>query len=153
MTILLIQCPLITWAKFNCHGHQCQLMTSFYHPQFHCSIGMEVGQIFGCTFSNVSKINDFSPLQLQKCNRRKYDTQTKMVSCDLGILGKTHATPDCDLCDLCPQLTFDQLFPTVTQYHKTAPTVSPNELDQISLSWALMPPVTTFHHPQLNCSI
>ena len=23
------------------------------------------------------------------------------------ILGKTHITPDCDLCDLCPQLTFD----------------------------------------------
>ena len=23
-----------------------------------------------------------------------------------GILGKTHMTSDCDLCDLCPQLTF-----------------------------------------------
>ena len=63
------------------------LMTSFYHPQFHYSIGMEVGQIFGCTFSKVSKINDLSPLQLQKWNRRKYDTQTKMVSYDLRNTG------------------------------------------------------------------
>ena len=31
-----------------------------------------------------------------------------------GILGKTHVTPDCDLCDLCPQLTFDKLFANVT---------------------------------------
>ena len=63
------------------------LMTPFYHPQFHCSIGMEVGQIFGHTFSNVSKNHDPSPLRLQKCNRRKYDTQTKMVSYDLEHTG------------------------------------------------------------------
>ena len=34
-----------------------------------------------------------------------------------------HMTPDHDLCDLCPQLTFDYLFPPVTQYHKTAHSV------------------------------
>ena len=62
-------------------------------------------------------------------------------------------TPDCDLCDLHAQLTFDQLFPTVTQYHKTALTVSPNELDQISLPQALMAPSTTFHDPHCNSRI
>ena len=63
------------------------LMTSFHHPQFHCQIAMEVGQIFGHTFSNVSKNHDPSPLQLQKCNRRKNDMQTKMVSYDSGNTG------------------------------------------------------------------
>ena len=58
-------------------------------------------------------------------------------------------TPDCDLCDLCPQLTFDLLFPTVTQYHKTAHTVSPNELDQISLPWASMPPMCVTIHSSI----
>ena len=61
-------------------------------------------------------------------------------------------TPDCNMCDLCPQLTFDELFADVTQYHKTAHTVSPNELDQISLPHASMPPMTTFHHPQFDFS-
>ena len=36
------------------------------------------------------------------------------------ILGKISSDPDCDLC---PQLTFDLLFPTVTQYQKTAHSV------------------------------
>ena len=58
------------------------LMTSFHHSQFHCSVSMEVGQIWGCTFSNVSKIHDPSSLWVQKWNRGKYDTQTKMVSYD-----------------------------------------------------------------------
>ena len=62
-------------------------------------------------------------------------------------------TPDCDLCDPCPQLTFDQLFPTVTQYHKTAHTVSLNELDQISLPWASMAPSATFHEPHCRSQI
>ena len=38
-------------------------------------------------------------------------------------------TPHCDLCDLCPQMTLDNLFANMTQYHKTAHTVSPNELE------------------------
>ena len=63
------------------------LMTSFHHLQFHCSISMEVGQIWGCTFSNVSKIHDLSPLWVQNSNRRKCDTQTKMISYDLGHTG------------------------------------------------------------------
>ena len=63
------------------------------------------------------------------------------------ILGKTHMTSDRDLCDLCPKLTFNELFPTVTQYHKTAHTVSPYELGQISLPQASMAPSATFHDP------
>ena len=45
---------------------------------------MELGQIFHDTFSNVSKNHDPSPLQVQKSDKMKYDTQTKMVSYDLG---------------------------------------------------------------------
>ena len=45
---------------------------------------MEVGQIFANTFLDVSKNHDPSPLQVQKSNTKKYDTQTKMVSSDLG---------------------------------------------------------------------
>ena len=62
-------------------------------------------------------------------------------------------TPDCDLCDLCPQLTFDYLYPPVTQYHKTAQTVSPNELDQISLPQTSKAPGTTFHDPHCHSQI
>ena len=62
-------------------------------------------------------------------------------------------TPDIDLCDLCPQLTLNLLFPTVTQHHKTAHTVSPNELDQISLPWASMPPSATLPDPHYHCRI
>ena len=36
--------------------------------------------------------------------KQKWSHMTK------DILGKTHMTPDCDLYDLCPQLTFDELF-------------------------------------------
>ena len=59
-------------------------------------------------------------------------------------------TPDCDLCDLCSQFTFDKLFPTVTQYHTTVHIASPNELDQISLPQASMAPSTTFHDPHCH---
>ena len=38
----------------------------------------------------------------------------------------------------------------MTQYHKTAHTVSPNELDQISLPWASMAPSGTFHDPHCH---
>ena len=69
---------------------------------------MQVGQILRPKFSNVSKIHDPSPLQVQNRNRQKYDTQTKMVSYDWGHTGQNpDMTSDCDLCDLCPQLTFD----------------------------------------------
>ena len=89
------------------------LMTSFYCLQFNCSILMEVGQIFCDTFSNVSKNHDPSPLEEQKSNKMKYDTQTKMVSYDLRHIRKNpHMTPDCDLCELPPtidlRLTFYQ---------------------------------------------
>ena len=60
------------------------LITSFYCLQFNCSILMELGQIFRNTFSNVSKKHDPSPLQVQKSDKMKYDTQTKMVSYDSG---------------------------------------------------------------------
>ena len=41
----------------------------------------------------------------------------------------------------------------MTQYHKTAHTVFPNELNKISLSQESMPHMTTFHHSQFHCSI
>ena len=84
----------------------------------------------------------------------KYDTQIKMVSYDLAHTRQNlHMTPNRDLCDLCPQLTLDELFPTVTQYHKTAHTAFPNELDQISVSCTSMVPTTTFHDPHCNSQI
>ena len=58
------------------------LMTPFNHSQFHSPILVEVGRILRHTFSNVSKNHDPSSLRVQKNNRMKYDTQTKMVSCD-----------------------------------------------------------------------
>ena len=69
-----IQSP---WAAMS-------FMTQFHHSQFHSPILVEVGQILRHTFSNVSKNHDPSSLQVQKGNRMKYDTQTKMVSYDLA---------------------------------------------------------------------
>ena len=45
---------------------------------------VEVGQLIPYTFANVSKNHDPSSLRVQKTNRMKYDTQTKMVSYDLA---------------------------------------------------------------------
>ena len=67
------------------------------------------------------------------------------------LIPKAHS--HCDLCDLCPQLTFDYLLPTVTQYHKTTHTASPIELDQISLPQVSMAPSTTFHDPHCHSQI
>ena len=134
------------------------LMTSFHHFQFHCSISMEVGQILGHTFSNVSKIHDPSPLWVQKWNRGKYDTQTKMVSYDLG---HTRLTPSYDpklwhvspLPTIHPRLTFLPIWLVSTACHKIAHIVSPNHLGQISVPRASMPLLTSFHHSQFHCSI
>ena len=60
------------------------LMTSFNDLQFHSPILVEVGQLIPDMFANVSKIHDPSSLQVQKTNKMKYDTQTKMVSYDLA---------------------------------------------------------------------
>ena len=60
------------------------LMTPFNHLQFCSPILVEVGQLIRDTFANVSKIHDPSLLQVQKTNKMKYDTQTKMVSYDLA---------------------------------------------------------------------
>ena len=49
---------------------------------------MEVGQILGHTFSNVSKIHDPSPLLSAKWNRGKYDTQTEWSHMTQEILNK-----------------------------------------------------------------
>ena len=130
------------------------LMTPFHHSQFHCPILVEVGQLIPYTFSNVSKNHDPSPLRVQKSNRMKYDTQTKMVSyASAHTRQNLHMTPNCDLCDLCPQLTFDQLFPTAAQNHKTAHTAFPSELDQISIPQASIAPSTTFHESYCNSQI
>ena len=58
------------------------LMTQFNHLQFRSPVLVEVGQLIPDTFANVSKIHDPSSLQVQKTNKMKYDTQTKMVSYD-----------------------------------------------------------------------
>ena len=129
-------------------------MTPFHHSQINSPILVEVGQLIPDTFANVSKIHDPSSLQVQKTNRMKYDTQTKMVSYDLAHTRKNlHVTPYHDLCDLCPQLTFNYLFPTVTQNHKTAHTVFPNDLNQISIPRLSMAPSTTFHESHCNSRI
>ena len=60
------------------------LLTPFHHLQFHSPILVEVGQLIPDTFSNVPKNHDPSSLRVQKSNRMKYDTQTKMVSYDLA---------------------------------------------------------------------
>ena len=60
------------------------LMTPFHHSQITSPILVEVGQLIPFTFANVSKNYDPSSLQVQKTNRMKYDTQTKMVSYDLA---------------------------------------------------------------------
>ena len=60
------------------------LMTPFHHSQINSPILVEVGQLISDTFANVSKIHDSSSLQVQKTNKMKYDTQTKMVSYDLA---------------------------------------------------------------------
>ena len=60
------------------------LMTPFNHLQFHSPVLVEVGQLIPDMFVNVSKIHDPSSLQVQKTNKMKYDTQTKMVSYDLA---------------------------------------------------------------------
>ena len=60
------------------------LMTPFHHSQINSPILVEVGQLIPDTFANVSKIHDPSLLQVQKTNKMKYDTQTKIVSYDLA---------------------------------------------------------------------
>ena len=60
------------------------LMTPFHHSQFHSPILVEVGQLILYMFPNVSKNHDLSPFLVQKTNKMKYDTQTKMVSYDLA---------------------------------------------------------------------
>ena len=59
-------------------------MTPFHYSQINSPILVEVGQLIPDTFANVSKIHDPSSLQVQKTNKMKYDTQTKMVSYDLA---------------------------------------------------------------------
>ena len=59
-------------------------MTPFHHSQINSPILVEVGQLIPYTFANVSKNHDPSSLQVQKTNKMKYDTQTKMVSYDLA---------------------------------------------------------------------
>ena len=84
------------------------LMTPFHHSQLNSPVLVEVSQLIPYTFANVSKNHDPSSLWVQKTNRMKYDTQTKMVSYDLAHTMKNlHVTPYHDLCDLCPQLTFN----------------------------------------------
>ena len=130
------------------------LMTPFHHSQLNSPILVEVGQLIPYTFANVSKNHDPSSFQVQKTNRMKYDTQKKMVSYDSPHTKKNlHVTPYHNLYDLCPQLTFNQLFPTVTQNHKTAHTVFPNELNQISIPHTSMAPNTTFHESHCNSRI
>ena len=129
-------------------------MTPFHHSQFHSPILVEAGQLILDTFANVSKNHDPSPLRVQKSNRMKYDSQTKMVSYDSAHTRQNlHVTPNCDLCDLCPQLTFNYLFPTVTQNHKTVHTTFPNELNQISIPRTSMAPSTTFEESHCNSQI
>ena len=60
------------------------LMTPFHHSHINSPILVEVGQLITDTFANVSKIHDPSSLQVQKTNKMKYDTQTKIVSYDLA---------------------------------------------------------------------
>ena len=60
------------------------LMTPFHHSQLNSPILVEVGQLILDTFANVSKNHDPSSLRVQKTNRMKYDTQTKMVSYNLA---------------------------------------------------------------------
>ena len=84
------------------------LMTPFHHSQFHSPILVEVGRILWHTFSNVSKNHDPSSVWVQKSNRMKYDTQIKMVPYDLAHTRQNlNVTPNNDLCNLCPQLTFN----------------------------------------------
>ena len=59
-------------------------MTPFHHSQLNSQLLVEVGQLIPDMFANVSKNHDPSSLPVQKTNRMKYDTQTKMVSYDLA---------------------------------------------------------------------
>ena len=130
------------------------LMTPFHHSQLNSPVLVEVGQLIPYMFANVSKNHDPSSLRVQKTNRMKYDTQMKMVSYDSAHTRKNlHVTPYHDLCDLCPQLTFNELFPTVTQNHKTAHTLFPNDLNQISIPRTSIAPSTTFHESHCNSRI
>ena len=58
------------------------LMTPFHQSQINSPILVEVGQLIPYTF--VSKNHDPSSLRVQKTNKMKYDTQTKMVLYDLA---------------------------------------------------------------------
>ena len=84
------------------------LMTPFHHSQLNSPILVEVGQLIPDTFANVSKSHDPLSLRVQKTNRMKYDAKTKMVSYDSAHTRQNlHVTLYHDLCDLCPQLTFN----------------------------------------------
>ena len=65
------------------------MFNATYDPQIspltaQLSILVEVGQLIPDTFANVSTNHDPSSLRVQKTNRMKYDTKTKMVLYDLA---------------------------------------------------------------------
>ena len=130
---------------------------------FHCTFNffypfVPICEIGPNTLTISHKNEDPSPLQVQKSNRMKYDTQTKWVSSHLAIVRfKTDMTLKISLVSpvfaISLRLTFLQYHLSTEKHNKIACTVSPNQLYQISLPCASMPHKTPFHHSHLDCSI
>ena len=122
------------------------LMTSLHHSQFNCSILMEVGQIAPDMFPNVAKNHDPSQLWVQKSNRMKWYPNKNGPMWLRTYWVKPSSDPR--LWPVWPLLTIHLwlTFPTVTFFHKTVNTASPNKLGQSSLPWASMA-LSTFHDP------
>ena len=118
----------LPWASIS-------LMTSFHHSQFHCSTWMEVGQILGNTFPNVSKIHYPWPLQLQKCNRKNMTPKQKWPHMTQDILGKTLTWSQIMTCVTSthnsPSTNFLPIWLATAACHKMECTLSPNHLGQI----------------------
>ena len=153
MTKLLTQCPLITWAKFNYHRHQCHLW-----PISPLTVPL----------SNIGGSRSTNSRHVCKCVQKSWPLTTLSAKKQqneiwhpnkngLIWLSTYQAKLSCDpkLWPMWPLPTIDLrlAFSTVTQNHKTAHTAFPNELNQISILRTSMAPSTTFHESHSNSQI
>ena len=125
-TKLLVQYPLITWAKFNYHRHQ---------SQFHCSILLKVGQILWHTFQMCPKIMTPHQFECKKVTEENMIPEQKWSHMTCNILDKIFIWPQNVTCVTFthnwPLTNFLTIWLVTALSHKITHTVSRNHLVQI----------------------
>ena len=134
------------------------LMTPFYCPFNFCYPFVQMCKIGWKTFSTSHKNQDPSPLQVQKSNRMKYDSQIEWVSSHSEMITHVpHVSLKSHWCHQCLASALDKIFHNLTcqpkKNKKIAITAFPNYFSQVYLPWASIPLMTSFHHLHFHCSI